>query len=365
MSFLEDNYSKIFKKYSDDELASECNSFIHGNGRLSRFLKHYFSELIFESSTLGGKYVSPIEALKDDNYINEVIKYVKSKPNVYASHGSELEQVLTYFQVGGSNKGRQVANFPPRVARDIYTKYYKNTKHPINCLDTSSGFGSRMSAVLLSGNNYFSTDPNSKLHTKLIECAKWMYTHGFISKSRICDLKCHGSEVFIPEWEGIMDVSFTSPPYFNLEKYSDDESASTKNYNNYDLWLEEFVKPTIANTYRYLKPGGYAMINIKNLGSGSKKPLFDDWKRLFNEHGGFDALEDFEMKQTCESCMGVYNKDNFNLGDSYSQAKEPVMCFRKKSDALITNNTYHISTVSETFRDVGQLHKFTKSKKLF
>lgn len=186
-----------------------------------------------------------------------------------------------------------------------------------------------MSAVLLSGNNYFSTDPNPKLHDKLFECAKWMYDNGFIKENQKCELVRQGSEIFIPEWEEIMDVSFTSPPYFNLEKYCDDESASTKNYDNYDLWLEYFAKPTIDNTYRYLKVGGYAMINIKNMTNGKKLNLFDDWGKLFTEHGGYEFVEIFDMEQTSKKVVGKYANYSDKLDENYNQAKEPIMCFRK------------------------------------
>lgn len=329
MSYLDEHRNEIFKKYSNEELKKDCENFINGKGRLQKFLNHFFEELIFESSTIRGQYFSPMDALKDDNYINWIIEYTKSKPKFYTSN--EVANIKSFFRNGG-RKGGKVANFPPRVARDIYLKYFNRERERescLNCLDTSSGFGSRMSAVLLSGNNYFSTDPNPKLHDKLFECAKWMYDNGFIKENQKCELVRQGSEIFIPEWEGIMDVSFTSPPYFNLEKYCDDESASTKNYDNYDLWLEYFAKPTIDNTYRYLKVGGYAMINIKNMTNGKKLNLFDDWGKLFTEHGGYEFVEIFDMEQTSKKVVGKYANYSDKLDENYNQAKEPIMCFRK------------------------------------
>lgn len=265
-----------------------------------------------------------MECLKDDEYIKWIIDYTESKPNFYT--GNQISNIKSFFRNGG-RKGGKVANFPPKVARDIYTRYFENNTN-LNCLDTSSGFGSRMSAVLLSGNNYYSTDPNKKLHSKLMECAKFYKQNGFINDNQQCRLICNGSEIFIPQWENIMDVSFTSPPYFNLEKYSDDDSASTQNYDNYELWLEQFAKPTILNTYRYLKAGGYAMINIKNMTNGKRLPLFDDWLNLFNRCDGFEFVEIFEMEQTSKKVVGLYA--NYDPSKAKNQAKEPVMVFRKK-----------------------------------
>lgn len=325
MSYLDEHYNEIFKKYSDEELKKDVISFKSGSGRLQKFLNQFFEELIFESSTSRGQYCSPMDALKDDEYIKWIIEYTESKPKFYTSN--QIGNIKSFFRNGG-RKGGKVANFPPKVARDIYTKYFEN-KEGLNCLDTSSGFGSRMCAVLLSNNNYYSTDPNSKLHNKLFECARWLFNNGFINTNQKCELVEQGSEVFVPEWENTMDVSFTSPPYFNLEKYSDDESASTKNYDNYELWLQEFAKPTIDNTYRYLKKGGYAMINIKNMTNGKKLNLFDDWLKLFNEHEGFEFVEIFNMEQSSKKVVGKYANYSDKLDENYNQAKEPVMVFRK------------------------------------
>ena len=321
MSYLDEHRNEIFKKYSNEELKKDCENFINGKGRLQKFLNHFFEELIFESSTIRGQYFSPMDALKDDDYINWIIEYTKSKPKFYTSN--EVANIKSFFRNGG-RKGGKVANFPPRVARDIYLKYFNEREREscLNCLDTSSGFGSRMSAVLLSGNNYFSTDPNPKLHDKLFECAKWMYDNGFIKENQKCELVRQGSEIFISEWEGIMDVSFTSPPYFNLEKYCDDESASTKNYDNYDLWLEYFAKPTIDNTYRYLKVGGYAMINIKNL--NKKEPLYDSYFNAFSSIDGFEYVETFDLNITKKQYGLQFNNEKGEIKN-----QEPIMCFRK------------------------------------
>lgn len=324
MSYLDEHRDEIFKKYSDEELIKDCNSFVNERGRLTKFLNHFFEELIFESSTSRGQYYSPMDALKDDEYINWIIEYTESKPNFYT--GNQVANIKSFFRNGG-RKGGKVANFPPKVARDIYTRYFDNVTEPLNCLDTSSGFGSRMSAVLLSGNSYYSTDPNPNLHEKLFECAKWMYDNGFIKENQHCELIKQGSEVFVEEWENMMDVSFTSPPYFNLEKYCDDNSASTQNYDNYDLWLENFAKPTINNTYKYLKIGGYAMINIKNMTNGKKLNLFDDWLELFNQHEGFEFVEIFNMEQTSKKVVGLYA--NYDKSKANNQNIEPVMVFRK------------------------------------
>lgn len=253
-----------------------------------------------------------------------ILDYIQSKPKFFTS-SSEVANVKSCFR-NSMSWVRKVANFPPKEARNIYFRYFpealENKNVKLNCLDTSCGFGSRMSSVLLSGHNYFGIDPNSELQDKLMDCAKFYYDNGFIDENQHCLLYVQGSELVIEELEGIIDVSFTSPPYFNLEKYSDDNAESTKHYNNYNLWVEKFAKPTIENTYKYLKVGGYAMINIKNI--NRKEPCYDDFMNIFNSISGFEYVETFDM----EFSKKQYGM-NYNNTKGVIENKEPVMCFRK------------------------------------
>lgn len=47
MSFLEDNYTKIFKKYTTEELKKDISNFVNKKGHCYKFLNHFFEEEIF------------------------------------------------------------------------------------------------------------------------------------------------------------------------------------------------------------------------------------------------------------------------------------------------------------------------------
>ena len=307
---------------------AEMSFLIEMGGKLSKVLNHFFEECIFNCTNAKAKK-TPMEALQCDEDIKYILEYTKSKPSFYT--GSEVLNIKSFFRNAGK-LACKVANFPPKEARSIYFRYFPNAlidkTNKLNILDTSCGFGSRMSSVLISGHNYIGFDPNIELQKKLSECAKFYKNNGFIDNDQHCLLFKQGSELFVPQLENTIDVSFTSPPYFNSETYSNDNGASTNNYNNYDLWLENFAKPTIENTYKYLRVGGYAMINIKNSTRGKKEKLFDDWYNLFCSIGGFEPYEIFEMNQASAKVVGMYA--NYNPTKyQYREAKEPVMCFKK------------------------------------
>lgn len=322
MNYLENHYSEIFKKYSDEELIQDVESFKYRNGRLTKVLNQFFEECIFKCCGKKTK-ISPYEVLQNDELMEKILKYIESKPRFFTSP-YEVANVKSCLR-NSMSWVRKVANFPPKEARDIYFRYfpdYLNRPDQINCLDTSCGFGSRMSAVLLSGHNYFGIDPNIELQSKLKDCKNFYYKNNLVDQYQICQLYPQGSEIFIPQIKSIIDVSFTSPPYFNLEKYSNDNSKSTENYDNYSAWVEEFVYPTVKNTYEYLKIGGYAMVNIKNI--SKKETCFDDFFNAFNKIDGFEFVEIFDM-QISKKQYGM----NYNNEKGVILNKEPVMCFRK------------------------------------
>lgn len=322
MSYLEQHRDEIFKKYNNEQLLKDVDSYRNRGGRLTKVLNQWFEECIFECKAPRGQK-SPIEALNNDKDMDFILKYINEHPRFYT--GKEITNVKSFFRNAG-RLAQKVANFDPKNAREIYFRYHDINGERINCLDTSAGFGSRMSAVLLSGHNYCGFDPNPKLFRQLVGYKNWLSTYNIIDTTQRCGLYKCGSEIHKPKLDNTFDVSFTSPPYFNLEVYANDNSESTKNYNNYELWLEKFVKPTIDNTYKYLRVGGYAMINIKNLTRGGKEPLFDDWFRLFNEHNGFEFVEIFEMKH--QSAKNYWMNTNYDK-ETYKGFKEPIMSFRK------------------------------------
>lgn len=315
MGYLEDNYNKIFKKYNNDDLIKDWNNFKNGNGNLYKFLNHFFEELIFESCGKKTK-ISPMDVLKDNDKINEIFEYIKTKPNFYK--GSDISNLKSYFR-NAVGWVRKVANFPAKTARSIYNRYKDNFDiQQLNILDTSCGFGSRMSATLVDDNNYFGIEPNNRLYHQLCLCVDFLINNN-LTNGNSC-IYCNGSENYIEELDNKMHISFTSPPYFDLEYYSNDKYESTKNLDNYDNWIEYFVKPTIGNTYSYLIVGGYALINAKNI--SSKHKIYDDFFNIFDTNDFFRFVEEIDMKII---------KKNYDMAENIGKISnvEKIMCFQK------------------------------------
>ena len=48
-------------------------------------------------------------------------------------------------------------------------------------------------------------------------------------------------DVDYSKYENHFDTIFTSPPYFNVEKYSDEDTQSYVRYKNIDSWNKNFL----------------------------------------------------------------------------------------------------------------------------
>jgi hypothetical protein len=147
------------------------------------------------------------------------------------------------------------SQFKPSCAKTLYDFFQAK-----RVLDLSSGWGDRLVGFLASGaESYVGIDPNSELHEPYQKIADFCDTG---KETRfICDpaedADLTGVEV---------DFVFTSPPYFDVEKYSEEDTQSWKRYKSKDLWLNNFFLPSLTKAWEALSEGGRIAINIADKG---------------------------------------------------------------------------------------------------
>ena len=178
---------------------------------------------------------------------------------------------------------QSVSNFRPTAASAIY-------KHLGGGVvwDMSSGFGGRLLGALSSGvvKKYIGTDPSSPTFDGLCKIRDDFSYTGMAVELNKC-----GSENFIPSEP--VDICFTSPPYFNTEKYTDEETQSWISYKSENDWNELFLRKTIKNCFACLKPSGCMAVNIANV--LSHKTLEQDTVRIAKEEG-FNLLKTMRLQ---------------------------------------------------------------------
>ena len=100
------------------------------------------------------------------------------------------------------------------------------------------------------------------------------------------------AENVLPTLERKYDLALTSPPYYNLEKYSD-EANQSHHYGTYEDWVEKFLKPVVHGVLDKLVEGGRSCWSVKNFKTDKKYNLYDDVVRLHKERGWEKAAEEF------------------------------------------------------------------------
>jgi len=257
--------------------------------------------------------------------------------------------------------GQAAVNFPALTAKLLYEKYTSHIeqKEPLVVYDSSSGWGGRILGAMSSRKkiHYVGTDPNPDNYLTELGKSRYEYVADFYNKncidnhsdklvnffdveteSNTYELFQDGSELIennkeFQKYKGKLDFSFTSPPYFNREQYSQDENQSFKAYSEYEDWRENFLKPTLTTIYEYLKNDRYIIWNIASIkiGENAYFPLEEDsveiLKELGCEYKGKLKMLMTRMVGLDPSKTGIKNSVKHN-GKVYKY--EPMFVFHKK-----------------------------------
>ena len=256
----------------------------------------------------GSAKQSPMEIFHDDKKFKSTIrkcwnwskKHFKGEENQVNNkfHENRLRQSLKIYT------GTQaVSNFRPTAAKLIYEKFGGDV-----IWDMSAGWGGRLIGFLSSSRkHYIGTEPSSKTYDGLLKIKE-----DFEYLGKKVEIHKLGSEVFQPDKESL-DLCFTSPPYFDTEKYSDEETQSYVKFPTQDDWVDGFLRKTIENCYHGLKGNKYMLINIANT---SKYKFIEEETVKISKELGF--IQEDTLQLTLSSVMGA--------GYKY----EPIFVFKKE-----------------------------------
>jgi hypothetical protein len=171
--------------------------------------------------------------------------------------------------------GENVQNFKNQNARAIVEHLC-----PVmwgNVYDYSAGYGGRLLGI--SSNmryNYTGIDPNTETINYLNYLNTLLDNPGTIVQTV--------SEEFAPT---DVDLAFSSPPYFNLEKYSDEDTQCMVRYTTLEEWFDGYAIPTMERIYAGLNKDGCFATNIADYKSYGNKTyeVVDEWVALAQRVG--------------------------------------------------------------------------------
>jgi hypothetical protein len=199
-----------------------------------------------------------------------------------------------YTKVYKSELRRNMAFFSkaplPTVYRPILTKGIVEYYNAKKVLDPTIGWGGRVLGTLcLPDTTFTGCEPCSATHDGLTAMIDFLKI-----SNRVTLHKNDCLQVLPQLTSGEYDLVLTSPPYFDLEVYSKEESQSVVRFAEWNQWVDMFLDPMIKECLRCLKPYGVSAWSVKNM---KKYKLKDEVFRIHSKYG-WSHTETFGMTST-------------------------------------------------------------------
>ena len=254
-----------FYSYSNEELFKDWINLNKWNTNVSeiastqrigmKLCEHFFPNFFDIKNKKGDSFNS----LWKSNNLEKVLRWNrKSHSTPYLS---ELKRGIYFnFSLPKSTMYR------PQMAKMVV----QNLKAK-RVLDPCAGWGGRMLGSVSAGAYYVAFEPNTKTYNGLLELIKFLKIEDRVLIINDSAIEMHKYNL------GIFDVVLTSPPYFNLEVYTDEDTQSINGCNSYTDWLDNFLKPLIEISNSHLDTNGWSCWNVHNIG---KMKMIDDIKAV-------------------------------------------------------------------------------------
>ena len=259
----------------------------------------------------------------------QTVKGIKTIVRAYYTLDKVLLKVdLQTLRMATTLRKYVASQFKPSIAKAFYD-YFGS----VNVLDFSAGWGDRLAGFYCgeTTKSFVGIDPNSTNHPNYRRQVEFYKKHQtFFEEEKDVELICSPAEdVDYSKYENYFDTIFTSPPYFDIERYSDEDTQSYKRYTTIDSWNENFLHKTIGKLISTLKEGGILAVNIADVYNDKAKGYVD----ITN------AMNDFIKSQGLkyEGCIGMEMTKRFNSAGA-GKAVSDYYAEDLKEKAVITED---------------------------
>ena len=234
------------------------------------------------------------------------------------------------------------AQYPPAVAKSLYNLFEAK-----DVLDFSMGWGDRLAGFHASNaESYTGIDPNEEVMKNYPRQNELYETY---KKTKF--IQAPAEDVDLSDSE--FDMVFTSPPYFHLERYANDETQSWKRYGkDIDVWLGDFLFPVLEKCWNSLKDGGTMIINIADVYASKTKTENKSYLSIC------DPMNDFiqslpQSKYT--GCIGLQLNRRPGSNNDKPESKnkkiiEPMWVWKKGDDRTLDQIIDDTSPLSKFFQ---------------
>lgn len=195
---------------------------------------------------------SPYDYWKNnkDEVIKLSIEEMKKWPSKYGNYTQDLlyQCSETLFRTG----------IPSSFPIPVMLSLLEHIKDP-RILDISAGWGDRLIGACKLNAFYTACDPNTKLSKAYKDIID---IHGSHDRQKVF---CSPFEDWIIEGDSQYNVLFTSPPFFNLEIYTDEPNQSIERYKTIDDWINKFILVCLEKCNRQLSPNAKVYLHLADV----------------------------------------------------------------------------------------------------
>lgn len=287
--------------------------------------------------------------LNTNNFKNTIIQCKKKYGMI---NGHTLRETLYY------NFQDECSSFRPTVMIAIIKMF--NSKR---LLDISAGWGDRLiGAIAGDVDYYFACDPNPDLHKGYKEIIQTFGSYSDVNKFKVIESPFEDVKIEMPpgvDKDGNLlkfDLVMTSPPYFDLEIYTDKPGQSVLGKNK-DEWLKKFMYPSLKKAWNALGDNGILALNINNKNNNPIDDYtgeiikyvnaFDDsdfhgclsYSQFYEHKGEFKNPQPIWIWRKLKSIDNAYKKQNFisNYNPTMIIKKEKITDPQDKTKKITLN----------------------------
>lgn len=281
--------AQLYQDWQNLKKWTTKDNYINSTNRVGmKLCEHFFPNFYDIADNKGNTFKT---MWQKDNLIKILRWNRKSHSTPYLS---ELKRGI-YFCCGMTKS----TMYRPQMSKMICDTY-----SPKIVLDPCMGWGGRLLGAVASGTHYIGFDPNTETFNNLKRMVKFLEIENKVTL--ICDDAMNMAKYNLPK----VDLIITSPPYFDLEVYTNEDTQSINKHSNYRSWSDYFLKGIIENTTCLLNENGVSCWNVGKVGKNDMK---DDVK---NYHNGIGFKFEKEFKVVSSKRQALQTTDNKKSNDN-------------------------------------------------
>jgi hypothetical protein len=200
------------------------------------------------------RYRSPMDVFKDDELLAAALERAwRIWPDRYGVRPSSLRRILKSFPGTAA-----VSNFRPTLSRAVIAVHSCESD---TIVDFASGYGGRLVGCVSLNRHYVGIEP---CHAQVVGLKRTIdsLSKRIAGAGEATIMAGCAEDLLITLPSRSAKLVFSSPPYYDWERYSDHPSQSFVRYPSYQDWLMGFLAPVVHESRRILKSGGKLILNV-------------------------------------------------------------------------------------------------------